>query len=150
MTLKKSVKEIFPVPSLSTSPIIFLISSFFGSNPRALMATWQSGQHREPDKHVTMQRCYSFFSPGPFYLELLDIDVSRCISVKQLKGFSDLLLLLLSQLWFGACLLAGRGHRTLQGWPLGTGRLVGTQERKYKKNQLRSNRYLRQGITFST
>lgn len=39
ITARKSVKEIFPVPSLSTSLIIFLISSFFGSNPRALMAT---------------------------------------------------------------------------------------------------------------
>lgn len=42
MTARKSTKEIFPVPSLSTSLIIFLISSFFGSNPRALMATWHS------------------------------------------------------------------------------------------------------------
>lgn len=44
MTLRKSAKEIFPVPSLSTSPIIFLISSFFGSKPRALIATWPSEQ----------------------------------------------------------------------------------------------------------
>ncbi|KAG8224837.1 hypothetical protein J437_LFUL002284, partial [Ladona fulva] len=29
-----------PVPSLSTSEIIFLISSFFGSKPSALMATY--------------------------------------------------------------------------------------------------------------
>ena len=29
-----------PVPSLSMSAIIFLISSFFGSNPSALIATW--------------------------------------------------------------------------------------------------------------
>ena len=28
-----------PLPSLSTSAIIFLISSFFGSKPNALMAT---------------------------------------------------------------------------------------------------------------
>lgn len=63
-----------------------------------------------------------------FYLELLDIDVSRSIGVKQLKGLPDLLLLLLGQLWFGGGLLARRWHRTLQGWPLGTGRLVGAQE----------------------
>ena len=60
-----------------------------------------------------------------FYLELLDINVSGSIGVKQLKGLPDLLLLLLGQLWFGGCLLAGGWHRTLQGWSLGTGRLVG-------------------------
>lgn len=68
-----------------------------------------------------------------FYLKLLHIDVSRAISVKQLKGLPDLLLLYLCQLWLGGCLLARRGHRTLQGWSLGNGCLVvGTQEEKYK------------------
>lgn len=62
------------------------------------------------------------------YLELLDIDVSRSVCVKQLECLPDLLLLLLGQLRFGGCLLARRWHRTLQGWSLGTGRLVGTQE----------------------
>lgn len=37
--LRKSPKSIVPEPPSSTSAIIFLISSFFGSNPRALMAT---------------------------------------------------------------------------------------------------------------
>lgn len=60
-----------------------------------------------------------------FYLELLDIDVSWSIGVKQLKGLPDLLLLLLGQLRFGGRLLARRWHWTLQGWSLGTGRLGG-------------------------
>lgn len=62
-----------------------------------------------------------------FYLKLLHIDVSRAIGVKQLKGLPDLLFLLLGQLWLGGCLLARRGHRTLQGWSLGNGCLAGTQ-----------------------
>ena len=76
------------------------------------MATWQSGQHREADKNGYSTRMLLFSSPlahvvsdqrlSPFYLELLDIDVSRSIGVKQLKGLPDLLPLLLSQLWFGA------------------------------------------------
>lgn len=37
--LRKSLKSIAPEPSLSMSAIIFLISSFFGSKPRALIAT---------------------------------------------------------------------------------------------------------------
>ncbi|ETV90799.1 hypothetical protein H310_14468 [Aphanomyces invadans] len=39
---KNSVKSIVPLPSLSMSDIIFLISSFLGSNPRARMATLSS------------------------------------------------------------------------------------------------------------
>ena len=38
----KSPNSITPLPYLSTSLIIFLISSFFGSNPNALMATFSS------------------------------------------------------------------------------------------------------------
>lgn len=59
MTLRKSAKEIFPVPSLSTSPIIFLISSFLGSNPRALIATWRQWGRRT-DQYTTGNR---FFLP---------------------------------------------------------------------------------------
>ena len=51
MTARKSAKDIFPVPSLSTSTIIFLISSFFGSNPRALIATWNSVRRAESEAH---------------------------------------------------------------------------------------------------
>ena len=39
---RKSWYSMVPVPSLSTSAIIFLISSFLGSNPRALIATLSS------------------------------------------------------------------------------------------------------------
>lgn len=35
---KKSSKPMVPIPSLSISAINFLISSFFGSNPKALIA----------------------------------------------------------------------------------------------------------------
>lgn len=127
MTERKSAKEIFPVPSLSTSPIIFLISSFFGSNPRALIATWHSGRQRcESDAHIQRKHMIVISIQALLlYLELLDIDESGSIGVKQLKGLPDLLLLLLSQLWFGGGLLARRWYRTLQGWSLGTGRLVG-------------------------
>lgn len=52
MTARKSVKEIFPVPSLSTSLIIFLISSFFGSKPRALIATWGSVRQDSGVRHT--------------------------------------------------------------------------------------------------
>ena len=155
MTARKSAKDIFPVPSLSTSTIIFLISSFFGSNPRALIATWnsvrraESEAHREkktpppPRTHDCDQCSSSFFSLLLllllsffffFYLELLDIDVSRAIGVKQLEGLPDLLLLLLGQLWFGGGLLARRWYRTLQGWSLGTGCLVRHRGQKKKKN----------------
>jgi hypothetical protein len=36
-----------PDPSLSISAIIFLISSFFGSNPRALIATYRKPWQKE-------------------------------------------------------------------------------------------------------
>ena len=39
LNLMKSKTQDLPVPSLSISAIIFLISSFFGSKPNALMAT---------------------------------------------------------------------------------------------------------------
>lgn len=51
---------------------------------------------------------------GHIYLEFLDVNISRSISVKQLKGLPDFLLLLLGQLWFGGCLLPRRGHGALQ------------------------------------
>ena len=38
----KSANSMTPFPSRSTSEIIFLTSSFFGSNPRALIATLSS------------------------------------------------------------------------------------------------------------
>lgn len=37
---RKSLKSIVPVPSLSISAIIFFISSFFGSKPKARIATY--------------------------------------------------------------------------------------------------------------
>lgn len=55
------------------------------------------------------------------YLQLLHVNEARAISVEELEGLPDLLLLLLSQLRLGGCLLAGWGHRTLQGRPLGAG-----------------------------
>lgn len=58
---------------------------------------------------------------GRVNLQFLDFNVSRSIGVKQLKGLPDFLLLLLSQLWFGGCLLPRWGHRALQGWSFSTG-----------------------------
>lgn len=51
---------------------------------------------------------------GHVNLQFLDFNISRSIGVKQLKGLPDFLLLLLSQLWFGGCLLPRWGHRALQ------------------------------------
>ena len=67
--------------------------------------------------------------PGsPSYLELLDVDVTGAVGVKQLERLPDLLLQLLGQLGLGAALLPRRGHRALQGRSLCTGRLVGHRQ----------------------
>lgn len=42
INVRKSANDNFPLPSLSMSAIIFLISSFFGSKPSALIATFNS------------------------------------------------------------------------------------------------------------
>lgn len=124
MTVRKSTKEIFPVPSLSTSLIIFLISSFFGSKPKALIATWNSSKNEWWVKHhqnhkKTKQNWWTL--SGHVHLQFLDVNVSGSIGVKQLKGLPDFLFLLLSQLWFGGCLLTRRGYRALQRWSFSTG-----------------------------
>lgn len=59
MTKRKSAKEIFPVLSLSTSPIILLISSFFGSNPSALIATCR-GVDKVGHKNNIRRGCNQF------------------------------------------------------------------------------------------
>lgn len=58
-----------------------------------------------------------------FYLQFFDIYVAGALGVKELKGLSDLLFLLLGELRFGAGLLAWRRHHGPKGWPLGTGGL---------------------------
>ena len=134
MTLRKSAKETLPVPPLSTSPIIFLISSFFGSKPRALIATWRNMKtqvHLDSLPDTCWTCSGSQLSTSFSHLELFDIDESRTIGVKQLEGLSDLLLLLLGQLCLGGGLLTRRRHWALQGGSLGTGRLRWTQEGRY-------------------
>ena len=64
MISKNSWKSILPDPSLSKSPINFLISSLLGSNPRALKATLSSFDSIVPDPLVsTRSKAYliSFF-----------------------------------------------------------------------------------------
>lgn len=99
-----------------------------------LLFLWFKPQssHRHLDQmikphHITEQGCnfLTHVARDPLYLKLFDIDESRTIGVKQLKRLPDLLFLLFGQLWFGGCLLARWGYWTLQGWSLGTGRLVG-------------------------
>ena len=50
---KNSEKSITPEPSLSISEIIFLISSFLGSNPNARIATFNSFASIVPDPSVS-------------------------------------------------------------------------------------------------
>lgn len=51
---KNSWKSMVPLPSLSMSLIIFLISSFFGSKPRARIATFNSFASIVP---ASVRRC---------------------------------------------------------------------------------------------
>ena len=101
------------------SAIIFLISSFFGSNPRALMATCGTST-----RHVCCCCCcchtvYTLFIQlytrlrTVTNLQFLHVYCSSAIRVKQIKSLLDFLLLLLGQFDFGTRLLplARRGSR---------------------------------------
>ena len=105
--LRKSVKSIDPEPSLSMSAIIFLISSFFGSNPRALMATCSTDNtsHTAVAIWKRLQKILNSTN-----LQLLHVYGSSSIGVKKVKSLLDFLLLLLRQVDSGAglFLLAGR------------------------------------------
>ena len=50
---RNSLKSMVPEPSVSMSAIIFLISSFLGSKPRARMATLSSLASIEPEPSVS-------------------------------------------------------------------------------------------------
>mmetsp|Transcript_44415 Transcript_44415/g.115439 ORF Transcript_44415/g.115439 Transcript_44415/m.115439 type:complete len:215 (-) Transcript_44415:17-661(-) len=78
MISKKSLKSMIPLSSLSISDIIFLISSFFGSNPSARSATFSSFASIVPLPSVSKRSkasrssclCSSVSSifPPPFFL----------------------------------------------------------------------------------
>ena len=59
---RKSWNSMTPLPSLSTSEIIFLISSFFGSKPRARMATFSSFASMYPAPSVSKRSKASLIS----------------------------------------------------------------------------------------
>mmetsp|Transcript_20203 Transcript_20203/g.24493 ORF Transcript_20203/g.24493 Transcript_20203/m.24493 type:complete len:202 (-) Transcript_20203:109-714(-) len=75
---RNSVKSIVPLPSLSISEIIFLISSFLGSNPKALIATFSSLASIVPEPSVSKRskasliscRCSSVRPASLFFLFL--------------------------------------------------------------------------------
>lgn len=92
MTARKSAKEIFPVPSLSTSPIIFLISSFFGSNPRALIATWDSvseegGEWGTRGELMVGDECLSTFTLSSLTSMYPDPSVSNSSKASRISCF---------------------------------------------------------------
>ena len=55
-TCKNSSKSMVPLPSLSMSAIIFLISSFFGSKPSARIATFSSLASIVPGRERSRER----------------------------------------------------------------------------------------------
>lgn len=59
---RKSANVSFPLPSLSMSAIIFLISSFLGSNPRARIATFNSLMSMTPVPEVSNRSKASLMS----------------------------------------------------------------------------------------
>jgi hypothetical protein len=66
-----------PFPYLSTSLIIFLTYYFFGSKPKALIATLSSFESMYPE---------------------IDKNSTNTFSIEEVKGFFDLLFLLFSEL----------------------------------------------------
>lgn len=101
--LRKSAKSIVPEPSLSMSAIIFLISSFFGSKPSALMATcgntalnmrWLCNVFIKQTKTI---KCTS--------LQLLHVYSSGSVRVKKIESLLNFLPLLVCQLNLGSSFL---------------------------------------------
>jgi hypothetical protein len=72
--------------------IIFLISSFEGSKPSARMATWGPPGWAKTKSNSDIS-----------HLELLGIDRASTVGIEEVKSFSDLLLLLLSELRLARC-----------------------------------------------
>lgn len=98
--LRNSGKSIVPDPSLSMSATIFLISSFFGSNPRALMAT--CGATKVGLSYRSDRIGSDLHGKQRAHLQLLHIDRSGSIRVKQIKRLLYFLFLLLGQFSFVA------------------------------------------------
>lgn len=118
--VRKSLKSIVPEPSLSMSAIIFLISSFFGSNPRARIATCGT------ETQHSWGFCGLFISVfdrnyPETNLELLHVYCASSICVKEIKSLLNFLLLLLSQFAFGTYFfpLARGGSWFAVTWRLG-------------------------------
>ena len=63
----KSANYMTPFPSLSTSEIIFLTSSFLGSKPRALMATFNSLESIYPNLEYPYQHLQYRTSQKPIW-----------------------------------------------------------------------------------
>ena len=97
MSSIKSANSMTPLPSLSTYAIIFLISSFLGSKPKALMATLS-------------------------YLESMYPGIRQAITnwlgVEQVESFLYLLLLFLSQLISGLSGWLQRSYFFFESWHL--------------------------------
>lgn len=74
-----------PEPSLSMSAIIFLISSFFGSKPKALHVAKVLCFKLLPAAVAAAKLCCCYIPHGN--LELLGINGTRAICVKEVKSF---------------------------------------------------------------
>lgn len=87
---RNSLKSMVPEPSLSTSAIIFLISSFLGSKPRARIATLSSLASIVPERRsaVDVSTLWRWEVPPR----------TRAVCVEEVECLADLLLLLLREL----------------------------------------------------
>ena len=97
MSSMKSANSMTPLPSLSTYAIIFLISSFLGSKPKALMATLSYLESMYPGIRQT---------------------ITNWLGVEQVESFLYLLLLFLSQLISGISGWLQRSFFFFESWHL--------------------------------
>lgn len=139
MTARKSVKEIFPVPSLSTSPIIFLISSFFGSNPRALIATWKKNYKMSEQRwsfltHVDCDPCLSPYTLSSLTSMNPEPSVSNSSNASLISCFCSSV-----SSGLGAVFLRGGGTGPCRDGLLALVAWWRTQKGSQKKNQLLSS-----------
>eukprot|EP01033_Poteriospumella_lacustris_P010503 gene10503-gene11359 len=90
---KNSEKSMVPEPSLSMSEIIFLISSFFGSKPRALIATFNSlasmvpTNNREIQQEVQNDECSEEFEQRQRVDSVPDPSVSNRSKASRISCF---------------------------------------------------------------
>ena len=109
--LRKSLKSMAPVPSVSTPEIICLSSSFFGSNPSALIATCNIvilpviKEINYPffsnfeKKFIFLFRKLNFRTSWlTTNLNFFDVDCASSFRVEQVEGFSDFRFLLVLEL----------------------------------------------------